>query len=62
MRIPNQKRKYSDHNIRIERYLGLIRSTYDRCNFEAAKIALSTSCDVARCSASLTFPKQKREF
>lgn len=59
MRIPNQKRKYSDHNIRIERYLGLIRSTYDRCNFEAAKIALSTSCDVGEVFSFSNFPQTK---
>ena len=59
--IPNQKKKYSELNRRLARYIALVRSVYDTLNLEAAKLVESLGVDDSVPFRFSDYPETKRK-
>lgn len=59
--IPNQKKKYSELNQRLARYIVLVRSVYETLNLEAAKLVESLGIDGTAPFRFSDYPETKRK-
>lgn len=60
-KAPNQRKAYTAHFAKVERYAALVDAIYDKATKEAAKLALSTGHDPSKPFQFANYPQTKKK-
>lgn len=60
-KVPNQRKAYTAHFARVERYAALVDAIYDKATKEAAKLVLSTGHDPSKPFQFSDYPQVKKK-